>query len=123
MEQVGSISESGRLDAVFAALAHPARRALLKQLAVGEAPLNRLAEPFDMTQTAISKHLRVLEHAGLVTRRIDRQRRPARLNPEPLVSATAWLEEFRALWSARLDQLDILLAEMRRDIDQGNPDG
>ncbi len=103
-----------RLDATFAALADPTRRALLARLAAaGEASVTELAEPFAMSQPAISKHLKVLERAGLVSRGREAQRRPVRAEPAPLEEATAWLEDYRALWAARFDKLDSLLEEMK----------
>lgn len=112
MKGIGYESERVELDAIFGALAHPTRRQLLMRLAQGEAAVGELAEPFDMSQPAISRHLKVLEDAGLVERRIDGTRRPARLRPEPLAAANAWLEEYRALWEKRFDQLDSLLEEL-----------
>jgi DNA-binding transcriptional ArsR family regulator len=101
-----------RLDATFAALADPTRRAILARLARGDAAVNELAEPFKISQPAISKHLKVLERAGLVTRGRDAQRRPRRLAPEPLAEATGWLEEFRRTWEGNYRRLDALLKEM-----------
>ena len=98
-----------RLDATFAALADSTRRAILARLAAGEASVAELAEPFDMSQPAISKHLRVLEEAGLVSRGQDAQRRPRRLEAKPLEEATAWLEEYRQFWERRFMGLDALL--------------
>ncbi|MEM8608847.1 MAG: metalloregulator ArsR/SmtB family transcription factor [Myxococcota bacterium] len=106
-----------RLDAVFAALADPTRRAILARLVEGEAAVGELAAPFSMSQPAVSKHLKVLEHAGLVERSIDGSRRPARLRPEPLAAASTWLEDYRALWEARFDQLDGVLRSMARKED------
>lgn len=101
-----------RLDATFAALADPTRRAILARLARGDAAVTELAQPFKISQPAISKHLKVLERAGLVTRGRDAQRRPRRLAPEPLAEATGWLEEFRRLWEGNYRRLDALLEEM-----------
>lgn len=101
------------LDATFAALADPTRRAILARLASGEASVAELAEPFAMTQPAISKHLKVLERAKLISRGIDGQRRPRRLEATPLAQATAWLERYREFWEERFQQLDSLLAEMQ----------
>jgi DNA-binding transcriptional ArsR family regulator len=101
------------LDATFAALADPTRRAILARLARGEASVLELAEPFSMSQPAISKHLKVLERAGLITRSRDRQRRPCRLAAQPLGEATAWLEGFRRFWEGSFERLDDLLAEMK----------
>lgn len=113
MEQVGYESAPVSLDAVFSALSDPTRRAILTRLASGEASVNELAAPFDMSQPAVSKHLRVLEKAGLITRGADRQRRPARLNAAPMQDAVAWLEEFSRFWTSSFDQLDALLEELK----------
>jgi DNA-binding transcriptional ArsR family regulator len=102
-----------RLDAVFAALADPTRRAILTRLATGEASVTELAEPFTMSQPAISKHLKVLERAGLVSRGHDAQRRPRRLEPKPLAEATEWLERYRKIWEANFQRLDALLDELK----------
>jgi len=101
------------LDAVFAALADPTRRAILTRLAKGEASVLELAEPFEISQPAVSKHLKVLERAGLIQRAIDRQRRPARLTPEPMADAIRWLEELRTFWQGSFDQLDALLDDLK----------
>lgn len=103
-----------RLDATFAALADPTRRAILARLAEGEASVMELAEPFSMSQPAISKHLKVLERAGLVTRGRDAQRRPCRLEAVPLREATDWLERYREHWEKRYQQLDDLLEELKK---------
>lgn len=108
-------SSSPNLDAVFAALADPTRRAILSRLAGGDASVNEIASPFEMSQPAVSKHLKVLERAGLVTRAVDQQRRPARLNAEPMSAAVEWLEEFRTFWTGSFDQLDGLLDELKQD--------
>src|SRR5213078_4851851 len=94
-----------RLDTVFAALADPTRRAILARLASGEASVTELAEPFAMSQPAISKHLKVLERAGLVSRGRDAQRRPRRLEPKRLREATKWLERYRRLWEGNYQRL------------------
>jgi DNA-binding transcriptional ArsR family regulator len=112
MQPTGYRASNRELDAVFAALADPTRRAILSRLVKGDASVGELAAPFKMSQPAVSKHLKVLEHAGLVERSIAGSRRPARLRPEPLAAATGWLENYRALWQARFDQLDSLLKEM-----------
>jgi len=101
------------LDTTFAALADPTRRAILARLSSGEVSVMELAEPFAMTQPAISKHLKVLERAGLVTRGRDAQRRPVRLEAKPLAEANAWLEEYRQYWEASFQRLDNLLEEMK----------
>jgi DNA-binding transcriptional ArsR family regulator len=104
-----------RLDATFAALADPTRRAILARLARGEASVMELAEPFDMSQPAISKHLKVLERAGLVSRGRDAQRRPCRLEARPLKDAEAWLERYREHWEETFEALDGVLEELKRD--------
>jgi DNA-binding transcriptional ArsR family regulator len=103
----------GRLDATFAALADPTRRAILARLASGQASVTELAEPFAMSQPAISKHLKVLERAGLVSRGRDAQRRPRRLVARPLAEANEWLERYRRLWEGNFQRLDILLEELK----------
>jgi DNA-binding transcriptional ArsR family regulator len=102
-----------QLDATFAALADPTRRAILARLAAGEASVAELARPFAMSQPAISKHLRVLERAGLVSRRRQAQRRPRRLEPRPLAEATRWLERYRRYWEGNFQRLDAVLDEMK----------
>ena len=114
MELIGYTSHHQNLDAVFAALADPTRRAILSRLAAGEASVNEIAAPFQMSQPAVSKHLRVLERAGLIERDIDKQRRPARLKAEPMAAAVSWLEEFKQFWSSSFDQLDGLLEELKK---------
>jgi DNA-binding transcriptional ArsR family regulator len=106
-------ASSQQLDATFSALADPTRRAILARLATGEASVNELVEPFDMSQPAISKHLRVLERAGLISRSRDAQRRPCRLEAKPLAEADEWLERYREFWEASFDRLDSLLEEMK----------
>ena len=103
-----------RLDATFAALADPTRRAILARLAAGEATVTELAEPFAMTQPAISKHLKVLERAGLISRGRDAQRRPCRLEAKALAEATEWLEGYREFWEGTFQRLDTLLEELKR---------
>lgn len=105
----------GRLDATFAALADPTRRAILARLASGEASVTELAAPFSMSQPAISKHLKVLERAGLISRGRDAQRRPCRLEAQPLAEANAWLEDYRQVWEANFQRLDALLDELKAD--------
>src|SRR2546429_10026346 len=102
-----------RLDVTFAALADPTRRAILAGLAAGQASVMELAEPFAMSQPAISKHLRVLERAGLVSRGRDAQRRPRRLEPKRLGEATRWLERYRRLWEGNYRRLDALLERLK----------
>ncbi len=101
------------LDATFAALADPTRRAILARLATGEASVAELAEPFDMTQPAISKHLKVLERAGLISRGREAQRRPRRLEPRPLAEATDWIERYRKIWEGNFKRLDAVLQELK----------
>jgi DNA-binding transcriptional ArsR family regulator len=116
IQPIGSARLSaGHLDATFAALADPTRRAILARLASGEASVTELAEPFEMSQPAISKHLKVLERAGLISRGNDAQRRPRRLEAQPLAEATAWLERYRQHWEASYQRLDALLDEMKTD--------
>ncbi len=104
---------SDTLDATFAALADPTRRAILARLATGEASVAELAEPFDMTQPAISKHLKVLERAGLISRGREAQRRPRRLEPRPLADATDWIERYRRIWEGNYKRLDAVLQELK----------
>jgi len=103
------------LDTTFAALADPTRRAILARLATGEATVNQLAEPFAISQPAISKHLKVLENAGLIVRARDAQRRPARMRPEPLRAAADWIESYRAIWEANFARLDTLLDALKNE--------
>jgi len=103
----------GRLDATFAALADPTRRAILARLSSGEASVTELARPFAMTQPAISKHLKVLERAGLIARDRDAQRRPSRLVAQPLAEASEWLEHYREFWETSFQRLDALLDELK----------
>lgn len=113
MEQIGYARTPQNLDAIFAALADPTRRAILSRLVAGEASVNEIAAPFRMSQPAVSRHLKVLERAGLIERDVDRQRRPARLKAEPMAAAVSWLEEFKAFWSSSFDELDGLLKELK----------
>lgn len=113
MEHSGYTPAPRTLDAVFAALADPTRRAILSRLAAGEASVNEIAEPFAISQPAVSKHLKVLERAGLIERAVDRQRRLARLKAEPMAAAVRWLREFKPLWSSSFDQLDALSEELK----------
>ncbi len=106
-------TQASHLDSTFAALADPTRRAILARLALGEASVTELAEPFEMSQPAISKHLKVLENAGLVSRSRDAQRRPCRLEAQPLAEASVLLEEYRRFWGASFQALDGLLEEMK----------
>ena len=109
------MTPSARLDATFAALADPTRRAILARLASGEASVNELAEPFEMSQPAISKHLKVLERAGLITIGQDAQRRPRKLEVKALAEANEWLERYRELWERNFERLDTLLEELKRE--------
>ena len=110
---VDSRIESNRLDATFAALSDPTRRAILARLANGEATVNDLVKPFNISQPAISKHLKVLERAGLVVRGKDAQWRPCRLESAPLERASEWIEANRKIWNDRLDQLDRHLQQLQ----------
>jgi DNA-binding transcriptional ArsR family regulator len=107
------MTSSERLDATFAALADPTRRAILARLAMGEATVTELAKPFAMSQPAISKHLKVLERAGLISRGRDQQRRPSRIEPLPLAEASGWLENYRKIWEGTFQRLDALLDELK----------
>jgi len=113
MEPISQPSQP--LDAVFAALADPTRRAILSRLTRGEASVSELVEPFAISQPAISKHLKVLERAGLIERDVDRQRRPARLKADPMAAAVTWLKEFRRFWQGNFDQLDDVLQDLKRE--------
>jgi len=104
---------SQQLDAIFAALADPTRRAIVARLATGEASVMELAKPFAMSQPAISKHLKVLERAGLISQGQDRQRRPRRLEARRLAEATRWLERYRKIWESNFQRLDALLEELK----------
>jgi DNA-binding transcriptional ArsR family regulator len=106
-----------QLSVTFAALADPTRRAILARLADGEATVNELAEPFPFTVQAVSKHLKVLEHAGLITRGRTAQLRPSRLHGEPLREVDAWLEQYRGTWEGRLDRLAQHLHDIQRKAD------
>ena|SRR6185436_5351654 len=103
---------SDHLSATFAALADPTRRAILARLLTGECSVTELAEPFEMSMPAVSKHLRVLERAGLIARRRDAQFRPCRIEPGPLKDVAQWMERYREVWEERLDRLDAYLQEM-----------
>jgi DNA-binding transcriptional ArsR family regulator len=102
-----------RLDRTFGALADPTRRAILARLAKGEASVTELAEPFEMSLPAVSKHLKVLEHAGLISRGRERQWRPARLRAAPLKEVAAWTDRYRRFWDERYDRLDEYLDELQ----------
>ena len=107
------MSTTQQLDLTFAALADPTRRAILARLALGEASVLELTEPFEMSQPAISKHIKVLENAGLVSRSRDAQRRPVRIEALPLADAVGWLETYRKFWEQNYQRLDSLLAELQ----------
>jgi DNA-binding transcriptional ArsR family regulator len=107
---------SERLDLTFAALADPTRRAILARLATGEATVTELAEPFEMSQPAISKHLKVLERGGLISMGVDAQRRPRKLEPKRLQEAVDWIERYREIFEQNYQRLDALLEEL-----QANP--
>ena len=114
-----------RLDSTFAALADPTRRAILTRLASGDASVMELAAPFSISQPAISRHLEVLERAGLISRGRDGQRRPCRIEAKPLAEADAWIERYREIWEGNFKRLDDLLEEMKarekkRGYDKGN---
>lgn len=104
---------AGALDATFAALADPTRRAILARLVEGEATVLELAKPFAMSQPAVSRHLKVLERAGLISRSRDAQRRPCRLEPKRLAEATDWLDDYRKIWEQRFDRLDAYLTKIQ----------
>ncbi len=107
------MTSTDQLDRTFAALADPTRRAILARLATGEASVTELARPFAMTQPAISKHLKVLERAGLISRGRDRQWRPARLRAQPLRAVAEWTEGYREFWEERYERLDEYLEELQ----------
>lgn len=112
------MNTSDQLDAAFAALANPTRRAILAHLAQGEATVNALAEPFEMTLPAISKHIRVLENAGLITRGRDAQFRPCTLNTGPLQVVANWTDQYRHIWDARFDVMAGILQTMKETKDE-----
>jgi DNA-binding transcriptional ArsR family regulator len=116
MEPIGYGVEPARLDATFLALADPTRRAILSSLARGERSVTELAAPFAMTQPAISKHLKVLERAGLIATARDAQRRPRRMVPAPLAEASRYLERYRELWEPNFQRLDALLGELQTNV-------
>src|SRR5437870_8305999 len=103
-----------RLTATFAALADPTRRAILARLRSGECSVTELAEPFDMSMPAVSKHLRVLERAGLIARRRDAQWRPCRIEAAPLKEVADWTEHYRQMWEERLDRLDRYVQQLKK---------
>ena len=107
------MNQPGHLDLTFAALADPTRRAILARLAEGEATVTELAEPFEISQPAISRHLKVLERAGLVSMGVDAQRRPRKLQPERLREAVDWIERYREMWERNYQRLDALLEDLQ----------
>ena len=109
------MDNSSQLDATFAALADSTRRAILARLASGEASVAELAKPFAMSQPAVSKHLKVLERAGLISLGREAQRRPRRLEAKPLIEANRWIERYRRTWEENFQRLDALLEELKRD--------
>ena len=111
--------QSDKLSITLSALADPTRRGILARLATGEATVNELAKPYDMSLAAVSKHLKVLEGAGLISRGKDAQYRPCKLEPGPLRDVDGWLETYRRFWEESLDQLEVYLAELQK----GDPDG
>jgi DNA-binding transcriptional ArsR family regulator len=113
MEHISYIETQPNLDAVFAALADPTRRAILSRLADGQASVTEIAAPFEISQPAVSRHLKVLERAGLIERDVDEQRRPARLKAQTMAAAVDWLTEFKAFWETSFDQLDDVLTLMK----------
>lgn len=112
------MTDTQQLDATFAALADPTRRAILARLSEGSATVTALAEPFDISQPAISRHLRVLEEANLVRVTIDGQRRPRQLDTTPLEEATEWINRYRETWEQNFQRLDSVLAKLQNDSDQ-----
>ena len=114
MEQISYTNPQSDLNAIFAALADPTRRAILSRLTQGQASVNEIASPFKMSQPAVSRHLKVLERAGLIERDVDQQRRPAKLKAEKMAMAVDWLTDFRAFWGKSFDQLDDVLASMKQ---------
>ena len=115
MELISYTSKSQNLDAVFAALADPTRRAILSRLATGEASVNEIAAPFAMSQPAVSKHLKVLEEAGLIRRERVAKTRPVHLEPEGLKRAGAWIDHYRQYWEGAFDRMDALIAHLNEE--------
>ncbi|MGN6159132.1 MAG: ArsR/SmtB family transcription factor [Devosia sp.] len=110
------MTPSDQLDATFIALADPTRRAILARLMEGEASVNELAAPFDISQPAVSKHIKILERAGLVTRSASGTRRPVKIEAAPMKQAVNWLEKYRQFWEASYGRLDALLAELQTPV-------
>jgi DNA-binding transcriptional ArsR family regulator len=123
MSMTLSPAKEDRLDETFAALANSTRRAILARLAEGEANVNQLAEPFELSLPAISKHLKVLERAGLIVRGQRAQFRPCALDAAPLEEVSAWAEEYRPVWEARFDRMDTYLQKIQRQARTGSDDG
>jgi DNA-binding transcriptional ArsR family regulator len=113
--------ETDHLSATFAALADPTRRAILARLALGESSVNQLAEPFEISLPAISRHLKVLENAGLITRGREAQWRPCKLNPEQLKTVDDWLDDYRRFWEESFDRLGDYLQKLKADRKQKQP--
>jgi DNA-binding transcriptional ArsR family regulator len=116
-----AMAKPNLLDATFTALADPTRRAIIGRLATGEATVKELAKPFKMSQPAISKHLKVLERAGLISRRRDAQRRPCRIEGKPLAEVAGWLERYREIWESNFQRLDALLDELKTEEKKPDP--
>lgn len=112
------MDDLSQLDATFFALSHPTRRAILARLAEGEASVNALAAPFEMSLPAISKHIRVLENAGLITRGRNAQFRPCKLNADPLQAVAHWTDQYRHIWEARFDAMDQIIKNMKEPQDE-----
>jgi DNA-binding transcriptional ArsR family regulator len=112
---MAAITAPDRISSTFAALADPTRRAILARLAAGEASVTELAEPFEMSLPAVSKHLKVLERAGLIARSRDAQWRPCRLEPAPLKDVSDWVESYRQHWEERFDRLDEYLKQLQKE--------
>ncbi len=104
--------KDAELDNTFAALAHPVRRAILDRLSKGNATVNELAAPFDMSLPAVSRHIKVLEHAGLISRGQTAQFRPCQLEPEPLKAVASWTDQYRKIWEKRFDHMDQVIKQL-----------
>jgi len=122
MEHISYTNARSNLDAIFAALADPTRRAILSRLADGQASVKEIAAPFKISQPAVSRHLKVLERAGLIDRAIDEQRRPARLKAQKMAAAVDWLTQFRSFWGTSFAQLDDVLLNMKQAEAKGQGD-
>ena len=118
MVYYGQMNHDRHLDDTFAALANGTRRAILARLAKGQASVNELAEPFDMSLPAISKHIKVLENAGLIERGRDAQFRPCNLNAAPLREVSNWAEQYRHIWEDRFDRMDAVLQQLKEENDE-----